>query len=434
MYRKIGIREEDKYELERRAPLVPSDIEHLIESHAIEFTVQGSEKRIFSDQAYEHAGAFISRELRHCDLILGVKEIPESGFEAGKAYLFFSHVIKGQAYNMPMLKALMEKKCTLIDYERVADSEGRRLIFFGRYAGLAGMINTLWAYGQRMKVKGHPNAFSSLKQAFFCNSLSEAKESITLAGQRWVESFRKEGNKPLVIAVTGDGNVSQGALEIMDLMPVTRTTLPELGNTVQSGTAPLVLVNIRPGDYLRHSGLRVFDLQHYIDHPEEYHSVLETWLSQIDIFVNGIYWDPKYPKLITKKWLKKNYGHPDFMLQVIGDITCDVHGSVECTEKATDIQDPVFMYDPAADSFRMGFEGDGITVMAVDILPSELPVESSEHFSSSLKPFITELAACDYSAGFDQLGLPEALKRAVIVHNGELTPSYQYLRKYLSGS
>src|SRR5512137_349524 len=150
----IGIRHEDKYELETRAPLTPSHVERLVKQKKLDIVVQSSEKRVFTDDEYIKAGAKISKDLKKCSVIFGVKEIPESVFEQDKTYVFFAHVIKGQFYNMPMLKRMMELKCNLIEYERVVDEQGKRLIFFGHYAGLAGMINSLWSLGLRLKEEG----------------------------------------------------------------------------------------------------------------------------------------------------------------------------------------------------------------------------------------------------------------------------------------
>jgi len=146
---KVGIRYEDKYVMERRIALVPDHVKQLIEK-GIEFEVVKSAKRIFKDEEYLEVGAELVDEVTDSQVVLGVKEMPIGYFKEGKAYIFFSHTIKGQAYNMPLLKNMMDSKITLIDYEKIADDKGRRLIFFGRFAGLAGMINSLWSLGQRL--------------------------------------------------------------------------------------------------------------------------------------------------------------------------------------------------------------------------------------------------------------------------------------------
>ena len=427
---KIGIRHEDKYNLERRSPLVPEDVNELVQQK-VEISIESSDKRIFRDDEFEKAGAKLSDNLDHCDVILGVKEMPANYFRSGKTYVFFSHVIKGQPYNMPMLRNLMEAGSTLIDYEKIEDNRGRRLIFFGRFAGLAGMINTLWAVGRRYQKLGVENPFSQLKQAYHYNSLDEAEADIENVAKQIRKTGLPDAMKPLIIAITGDGNVSQGALEIVQLLNGASITPLQLINRDYPSESPIITVNIVPQDYLNHKDGESFDLFDYINRPDQYESSIEKLLPQINVFVNGIYWDERYPKLIKKRWLLEQEKSNTLNLKVIGDITCDVHGSIECTEKATEIEDPVFMYDPSSDQYQMGFSGKGIAVMAVDILPSELPREASDHFSKALKPFIQSIAEADFSVPLSNLDLPDEIKKAIIVHNGTLTEGYEYLSDFL---
>jgi alpha-aminoadipic semialdehyde synthase len=81
----------------------------------------------------------------------------------------------------------------------------------------------------------------------------------------------------------------------------------------------------------------------------------------------------------------------------------------------------------------MGFEGKGLLVMAVDILPSELPRESSRAFSDALVDFVPEIAAADYNRDFESLNVPAPFKRAMILHRGVLTPDFEYLKEHLKG-
>ncbi len=431
----IGIRHEDKYAPERRTPLVPADVRVLTGQHGIPVMVESSPKRIFTHEEFEAAGAVVAGGLTGCDIILGVKEMPVGYFRSGKVYVYFSHVIKGQPQNMPMLRDLMDAGATLIDYERILDAQGRRLIFFGRHAGIAGMINTLWTLGQRLKALGQPNPFEKVRQAATYDSLDEAKSDIRAAGEELLSHGLPEDTGPLLFAVTGDGNVAQGALEIMDLLPAVSIPPSQLagGNGREQLADPgkLYLVNLVPADYMVHREGRSFDLADYIAHPELYDLRFEHFLEPVDVLVNGIYWDERYPRLVTRKWLRDRHERKALRLRVIGDITCDPEGSVECTVKATGIEDPVFVFDPASGNHVMGFEGPGVAVMAVDILPSELPRESSEHFSRLLSPWVPVLAGADFTESFDALQLPHELKRAVIVHNGRLTPDYAYLEQHL---
>tara|TARA_R100001143_G_C3361331_1_gene136759 strand:+ start:60871 stop:62166 length:1296 start_codon:yes stop_codon:yes gene_type:complete len=426
----IGIRHEDKYELERRAPLIPNHIKQLIDLEGIKFFVEKSDKRVFDDDEYKSAGAQIVDNIDQCEVVFGVKEMPDTLFRKGVAYIFFSHVIKGQDYNMSMLKNIIKKGSTLIDYERICDSNGKRLIFFGRFAGLAGMINSLWAFGRRHSELGKDTPLANLKQSYSYASLETAKNDILQYGDEFSSNRKKYFNKPVVIAITGDGNVSKGALEIAELLPGRELTVNQFLNKDYSMNDSFLKLNILPEDYLTHLDGRPFDLFHYFEYPDQYQSTIEEILPHIDLFVNGIYWDERYPRLITKKWLKKNF-KIGLGPSVIGDISCDVNGSIECTEKATEIEDPVFVYDPGSDSTKMGFHGKGVAVMAVDILPSELPRESSFHFSGALKPFVKQISECNFDDTFEDLQLSDEVKNAVIVHNGRLTDAYQYLEKFI---
>jgi alpha-aminoadipic semialdehyde synthase len=182
--------------------------------------VQPSPSRIFSDEEYRLVGAKVDEDLFGCSAVFGVKEMPVDQFREDGTYAFFSHTIKGQPYNMEMLKVLMAKRCHLIDYETVTDEVGRRLIFFGRFAGLAGMLDSLWAFGRRLEHEGLHTPFGELRPAFEYDSLEEAKGAIRALGSRIKAGGLPEELAPLIVGFTGYGNVSLGAQEILSLLPV----------------------------------------------------------------------------------------------------------------------------------------------------------------------------------------------------------------------
>ncbi len=427
----IGIRHEDKYVMERRAPLTPKHVERLIRNKKLDFVVQTSEKRVFTDEEYIKAGAKIAKDLKKCSVIFGVKEMPESFFEAEKTYVFFSHVIKGQPYNMPMLRKMMELKCNLIDYERVIDEQGKRLIFFGRYAGLSGMINSLWSLGLRLKEAGYNTPFSRIKQAHHYSSLAEVKEVISSVGQEIAEKGMPEELRPFTVAFTGYGNVSQGAQEILGLLPVKEISPEKLLALKRRSKLPgnLIYKIIFKEEHLVEpiDKDEEFDLHEYYSSPEKFRSTFEKYIPHIDVLINCIYWDSSYPRLVTKDYLKKLFAAGTPKLKVIGDISCDVNGSIECTEKGTEIEDPIFVYHPETGAHTMGHKGNGVLVMAVDILPSELPRDSSAGFADVLVNYVKAIADCDFNEEFESLDLPRAIKSALILHRGELTHSFQYL-------
>ncbi len=431
----IGIRHEDKYEMERRTPVTPHHTAKLIREEGLEVIAETSPKRIFTDKEYIEAGAQVEKALKACPVIFGVKEIPENAFEQDKTYVFFSHVIKGQSYNMPMLQKMMDLGCNLIDYECIVDDQNKRLIFFGKYAGLAGMINSLWSLGQRLKEYGHEeNAFLGIKQAQHYHSLQEAKAAVSKVGRQIAEKGIPEELQPLTIGFTGYGNVSIGAQEIANLLPskeITPAQLLELKNRSMLPGNIIYKVIFKEEDISRHKEEKPFDLQSYYNSPQDFENNFEQYLPHLTVLMNCMYWDSRYPRIVTKEYLRKLYSAAKPKLTVIGDITCDPDGSIECTHKGTAIEDPVFVYDPETDKPTMGFKGHGILVMAVDILPSELPMDASMAFADALYPFIKPIAEADYTQRFEDIKLPPAIKRALILHRGKLTPDYQYIDKYL---
>ncbi|HQA86302.1 MAG TPA: bifunctional lysine ketoglutarate reductase /saccharopine dehydrogenase family protein [Bacteroidales bacterium] len=430
---KVGIRIEDKYAAERRVAITPEHASRLIKKHQLEIQVLPCKKRIFKDEEYINAGCKLVEKLTEPKVIFGIKEIPESFFEEGKTYAFFSHTIKGQPYNMPMLKQMMKMKCNLIDYERVVDDNNRRLIFFGKFAGLAGMINSLWAYGLRLSEFGIDSPFKTLKQTHNYSSLEEAKEEIKKVGEKIKTNGLPTSISPLIIGLTGYGNVSKGAQEIIDLLPVKEITPEELldfrSKTYDNRTVYKVI--FKEEHLYKTKDNSPFILSHFFANPAEYSANFEQYIPHLTILMNCIYWDSKAEKLVTKKYLQENWKNPNFYLSVIGDITCDPNGSIEATHEGTPIENPIFIYHPETQKPTFGHKGDGVLIMAVDILPSELPRESSYVFADALEPFVYDIVTCDYGQPYEKLKLPAPIKRALILQNGELTPDYQYIKKFL---
>ncbi len=431
---KIGIRYEDKYKMERRVALVPDHVKQLVDK-GVEVEVVRSEKRIFTDEEYAAVGAVLVDEVTDSDIVLGVKEMPVGYFKKDKTYIFFSHTIKGQAYNMPLLQNMIDSGASLIDYEKIEDDQGRRLIFFGRFAGLAGMINSLWSLGQRWQRMGIDTPFLKIEQTHHYNSLEEAKSVVEEVGRFIEETGLPESISPLVIGLTGYGNVSKGAQEILDLLPVeeiepdqlaTRLSENSLSNKIIYKTVFKEEDLSKPLD-----SSKAFDLQEYYNHPERFESQFEQYVPHLTVLMNCMYWDARYPRIITKDYLEKLFKKGSPKLTVIGDVTCDPDGSIEALHKGTEIEDPVFVYNPFTRKPTMGFEGEGLLIMGVDILPSELPRESSQTFSDALIGFLPDLVLADLNVPFDELEIPAPLKRAMILYKGELTPDYTYLKEYL---
>ncbi len=432
---RIGIRREDKNEWERRVPLVPENVKALV-GQGVEVLVQPSKIRVFRDDEFTAAGAKVQEDLSGCDLVLGIKEFPEKFFSEGQSCMFFAHVIKGQKHNMPMLKRMMELHCTLLDYEKVTDEDGRRLIFFGNFAGLAGMIETLCALGKRLEAEGTRTPFLGLKRPLRYRTLGEAKAAMEVVGE-WIASEGiPEALSPLVVGFTGYGNVSKGAQEIFDILPHENIAPEDLAAFMKStrfSRRKLYKVVFAEKDLVVPVDRKArFELQDYYQHPETYRGIFEQYLPHLTVLVNGIYWDARYPRLVTKKWAKEAWAagkRP--RLRVIGDISCDIEGSVECTVKATEPDRPCYVFSPAGGGTTEGFEGNGPVIMAVEILPTELPRESSIFFGNLLMQYVPEMVGADLKKDFGELELPGPIKRSVIVHKGALTPDYTYIAKFL---
>ncbi|MBL7139098.1 MAG: hypothetical protein ISS17_10040, partial [Bacteroidales bacterium] len=322
----------------------------------------------------------------------------------------------------------------LIEYEKVVDEQGKRLIFFGRYAGLAGMINSLWALGLRLKDYGLGSKLANLKQAKDYHSLNEARQAISGVGQQIAEKGIPHELQPYVVAFTGYGNVSQGAQEILGLLPVKEISPEKLTTLHLRKKLPdnlIYKVVFKEEDMVERIDGKPFDLQDYYSCPERYRSKFEHYLPYISMLINCVYWDPRYPRLVTKKALKKLFAKGRPKLTVIGDISIDVEGSVECTLKPATIEQPIYVYDPDSETISDGHDKEGMLVMAVDILPAELPRDASESFGEVLINFIKPIADADFDEPFEDLNLPRAIKKGLILLNGELTPDYTYLGKYL---
>lgn len=430
----IGIRREDKNLWEGRVPLIPSDVEILQEKYNFKFIIQPSNIRAFSDNEYEDVGATISEDLSSCEMIIAVKEIPKEFFREGKKYLFFSHVIKGQKYNMPSLQKMIDLKVTLMDYERIVDENGRRLIFFGKYAGIAGMIDSLWAFGERLKNEGKETLFSDFKYALKYSNLEDLKSSYIEIGKQISEKGFPEEITPMIVGVTGYGNVSKGAQEIIDILPTEEIDADDLINFVKSkkySNKKIYKVVFKEIDMFEpNDKSQVFDLQDYFNNPGNYQSKFDQYIPYLNILVNGIYWDYNCPKLITKDYLQKKYNN-NSTLKVIGDVTCDVNGAIECNMESTNSGNPVYVYDVAEDDINYGVLGNGPVVLAVDNLPCEVARESSTFFSNILVKYFNTFSKTDFSKNYENVNIIDDLKRSIILYKGEFPDGYKYLEKYL---
>jgi saccharopine dehydrogenase (NAD+, L-lysine forming) len=400
---KIGILRENKTPIDKRVPLTPEQcVEVQCKFSGVSIVVQPSKVRCFNDKEYESKGICLSEDLSDCDILMGVKEERVEDLIEGKKYLIFSHVIKKQPYNRELLQTILKKNIQLMDYEVLTNKEGLRIIGFGRFAGLVGAYSGLRAFGIR-------NQLFDLKPAHECENLAEMMINLNTINL-----------PPLKIAVTGDGRVANGVLEILNYLKIMRLS-PEQYLNIENPSVP-VFAQLLPGDYVRRKDDYEFDLFHFFIHPEMYENSFIPFAETTDLLLASAYWDPKAPVLFTPADMKKK----SFRISVISDITCDIEGSVPSTKRASTIEEPYYDYNPATEEIEAAFTSPkNITVQAVDNLPCELPKDASLDFGRNLidKVFPNLF-------GEDTDGM---IERATIAKNGKLTKRYSYLQGFVDG-
>ncbi|MCD6182548.1 MAG: hypothetical protein J7K89_09230 [Candidatus Cloacimonetes bacterium] len=427
--KKLGIIKETKNKWERRVALNPAAVAELVQK-GFSVVVEPSDIRIYSDEAYAKAGAQLSADLTGCDFIIGVKEIPIPRIVAGVPHLFFSHTIKGQDYNMPLLQHFLDTQTTLMDYERIVDNQGRRLVFFGTFAGNAGMVDTLWGLGQRIKALHNLDTpFLKMKHAYQYDGLQDALDKIKLIGDEISETGLPAEICPLNIFIMGYGHVAKGCQNVLDMLPVEYITPDQLPAVEQYNDPHKIYVVVFKEEHMvaRKDG-GAFGLQDYFAHHDAYESIVHRYLPYCSVYMNAIYWEPDCPVFLPNSELAKLQ---DGKLIIIGDITCDIQGSVECTVKSTKPDNPIFIFDAKTGTHVDGLTGNGVANCAVDNLPCEFSREASDCFSAALMPFMELTLRNDYGLPIEESTLPDEMKKACIAHQGALQPRYQYLAEFL---
>jgi len=399
---RVGILRETKNPPDRRVPLTPAQCLTFQERFPQkELYIQPSFIRGFEDQEYRYLELDMKEDLSDCDVLLGIKEVDYTTFLPGKTYMFFSHVGKKQPHNRRMLQEIVKKKITLIDYEYLTDYNGKRIIAFGRWAGMVGAYNGLRARGLR-------NDTFTLKPAHECHDMEEM-----FSGLKRLEL------KPKKILITGGGRVAQGAMETLRTLNIREVNPQEF---LEKDFDEPVLARLDPHDYVQHKHGKAFDLHHFFRHPGEYESTFKPYQKVTDLYIACHYWDPKSPLFITQEDMKE----PDFKISVIADVSCDVEGPIASTLRASTIADPFYDYNPQTGQEEPPFSGkNNVTVMAVDNLPGELPRDASQEFGQTLLDEVFP-----YLLGHDDKGIVE---RATITRHGELTEAYRYMQDYVDG-
>lgn len=435
----LGLVREDFSMWERRSPLCPHHVQELVRQ-GLKVIVQPSTKRIYTDKEYMDAGAIIKEDLSDASLVIGVKQIPASKIADNKSYLFFSHTIKAQANNMQLLDTILEKKARLFDYECITEGglDGKpRLVAFGKYAGVAGMIDCFQGLGQKLLAEGYSNPFLNIPQSYMYQNLDEARYTLRSIGAHIERYGLPEEISPMVFTFTGGGNVTKGAREMFELLPfeyVDVRELPSLAADVKSGKRKnnrLYAVLTSAKDMVKHKdGSPLVNNRDYYDNPKDYVPVFhENVIPYTSVLVNGMYWDARYPRLLTNSQIQDIRKGGNKNLKMVADITCDPQGSVEFLSHCTTIEKPFFSYIPEADENSDNLEADGIAMLGVEILPSEVPRDASEHFGEALMPLLPPLLRSAGSVTCDDMSdLPKEMQRACIASHGKLLPKWEYIQ------
>ena len=397
---KIGILREGKTPPDRRVVLSPNQCSLVQQQYPdVKLVVQPSSIRCFSDDQYLSHGINIQEDLSDCDILMGVKEVPIKNLIAEKTYLYFSHTIKEQEYNRELLRKMLELNIRMVDYEVLTNGNGKRLIGFGRYAGIVGCYNGFLAFGKR-------TGTFDLKPAYMCKDRKEMESEL-----------KKINLQKMKIIVTGNGRVGNGILELINIIGLKEISKD---NFLNKDFDEAVFVHLNTMDYnIRHDGKEGSKSDFYIN-PKAYKSDFMKFAKQSEFFIAGHYYAADSPFLFTRSDAKSK----DFKIRTIADISCDIDGPVASTIRCSSIAEPIYGYNPETELEDNYSKQEVITVMAVDNLPCELPKDASESFGQDLLKYIMPNLL-----GID---IDNIIERATICDNGKLNKRYKYLEKFIS--
>ena len=400
---RIGVIREGKVPPDSRVPLTPEQAAAVAADPRIDLAVQPSPGRCFADGAYRACGVPVREDLSDRDVLLGVKEVPIEQLIAGKTYFFFSHTHKEQEYNRDLLRAALERRITLIDYELLTDETGARLIAFGRFAGMVGAHHALRAWG--------------LRTGRF--DLPQMRDFEDYAAAQ--AAYAKTDWGPVRVVSTGTGRVGRGSVEVLRDAGLAELTPAEFVAGARAGEA--VFTQLGPRDYVRRRSDGGYDRDEFRRNPGRYVSAFRPYAEAADVLVHGIFWDNAAPAMFDVAQMRD----PDWRVRVIADVTCDIAPvtSIPATLRPSTIADPYFGFDPATGEEVAPWREGAVTMMTVDNLPNELPRDASKAFGTMFTNYILPELLADAS---------DILDGATIARDGQLTPRYRYLEDFVAAA
>lgn len=398
---RIGIIRERKNPPDRRVVLSPEACQKVLSRYReAQIVVEPSPIRVFTDAEYLDAGIQVASKMEECDVLLGVKEVPIKNLIANKKYFFFSHTIKKQPYNRKLLRAILERNIEMYDHEVITNNKGVRLVAFGRYAGIVGAYNGFRAYGLKNNLYKMPKA----------DQLKDQKALIDELGKLSLPNIK--------VLLTGRGRVGNGAREMLDGMGLRKVNVHEY---LEEDFKEPVYCQIDASEYnKRKDGVRG-NKADFFTNPGEYRSNFFRFAKVTDFYIAGHFHGQGAPYLFTRDDAKQ----PEFRINTVADISCDIDGPVASTLRASTIEDPIYGYDPNSESETDFRNGNAIAVMAVDNLPAELPRDASGGFGEA---FVRHVIPALFNKDKDGV-----LERARMTQNGKLTKRYAYLQDYVDG-
>lgn len=393
---KIGIIREGKVPIDKRVALIPAHAAALKSSYNCEVVVQPSAIRAITDEEYVNHGIALQEDVSDCDVLFGVKEVPIQDLIPNKTYFFFSHTYKQQPYNAKLLRACVDRKIRLIDYE-LLKKNGNRVVAFGRFAGLVGAYNGLRGWGEKY-------GQYSLKPAHECRDMQDMFDQ--LKGIDWPADLR--------ILLTGKGRVASGAVETL-----VASGIPQISPKEIAGYEGCFWSQLDVEHYYKTNDGRPFVRKELFADPSGYESDFMQYVPFAKLFIAGHYYDSRAPFIFTREDAKL----PDFAITYVADISCDIDGPVASTLRASTIADPFYGYLASEEKEVRHDDPEAIGVMAVDNLPCELPRDASLSFGNDL---MTHVIPALFDGDKDDI-----LYRATECENGVLTKYFEYLQTYI---
>ena len=393
---KFGILKEKKSPPDKRVVFSPAMLlEFKKQFPQADIKVEASDVRIFKDEEYSALGFEVGGDMADCDILIGVKEVPVDALIPNKTYFFFSHTIKKQPHNRQMLQAVIDKDITLYDHETVTDAAHKRLIGFGRYAGIVGTYNAFRGFGLKYELFSLPGV-----------QMLNDKDAM-------IGRLKRVTLPPVKIVLTGKGKVGMGAKELLDSIKIKEVRVENFLNKTYDSP---VYVQIDVLQYnKRKDGTTAASNNDFFKNPGEYISDFARFANVADIYIAGHFYSNDAPVIVTREMLRSK----DNKIKLVADISCDVAGPVESTLRASAIADPFYGYNPSTGNEEDMHHPAAIVVMAVDNLPCELPRDASEGFGEMFLKYVIP--------AFFNNDKDDILQRAKITDKGKLTEKFKYL-------